>query len=194
MIIQDVSLGGKYRKVTVRLILSQDCFPVVPGVCAQIDGNYYAIADSPAAGELTFVVKEGSRIMQMSPRSKVEVPVGRGFDAPETPDGLVVVGGTGLAAAVSLVTHRRRLDLSTTVVSYGRGMDPDAVLSEFPVLREDKVKFVSWDTERWGRPPSPMEPVFDVGGRGHHVFFAGPREMLETLRSDPSGPTLHLNF
>lgn len=184
-----MNIGNNYRRVTVSLP-STPTIDHPPGVCAKVNGHYLAAAEIlPASNAVRFVVKDNSFLLSEDIAS-LEFPVGRGYQHVEDPRVYCLVGGTGLAAAVSLVAYRRSLGLSTSVMMYGRGVDKSTVVDAFPILRGDE--FGCWDTTRWGRPSGPLALLAPPAGC--HLFFAGPKDLLAAVERDPSRPTIHHNY
>lgn len=186
MIIANVSMGTNYRKVTLHKP-GHGAVGFKPGSCAKVNGRWLALA---AADEenLTFLVKSDSFLLT-EPLTSLEVPVGPGFSCMES-KGLVtcVAGGTGLAAVVSLVEARSRSGHQVALRLLCRHAEYPDVVAVFPSLRW--VDFGCWDTSFLGRPQ--LEDVIDPSTS--HVAFAGPKELLDDLRSHPNCPAIHLNF
>lgn len=190
MIIENLSLGGDYLKVTTKVSgMAGVDWEFTPGSCLQVSGRYLAPAERKSDDVFSFVVKDGSFLLKESLPHASPVP-GTGFKDASSPDTYCLAGGTGLGAFVELVSHRDRLGLKTTVQLFGRHVKKDDLLRAFPRL--EASDFGCWDTQFWGRPHVDTEiiPAF----KDNVVLYAGPKSLLDDLRSRPNCPTIHLNF
>lgn len=186
MIIENVSMGPNYRKVTLRKP-GHGAMGFKPGACAKVNGRWLALADATEE-DLTFIVKSDSFLLT-EPITSVEAPLGNGFSCVES-KGLVtcLVGGTGLAAVLSLVRERSAARRPVALRLLCRGAEYPDVVAAFPFLRG--VDFGCWDTSFLGRPP--LERVVDPATS--HVAFAGPKELLEGFRSMSPQVPVDLNY
>ena len=188
MIIDSMSIGPNYRKLTVAAPgATEDTY--LPGQCVVLEGRYFALAGA-RTGQLDVVVPE-RWVSSWRENSPMRHPVGPGFEAHDSPTAHVVVGGTGISAAVSLVRHRSQAGLDTVVQFVGRSVRRSDVVAAFPLLEE--VDLDCWDTSEWGRPMAVEMLPPHVIKSGVTLFFAGPRSLLDELTSHPARPKLHLN-
>ena len=82
--------------------------PVPPkqGQVYIIDGKYLAAANYNY-GCVSFIAKKGSWIDGLNKTScEIMGPVGTGFSEPDAEKAIVIAGGTGIGAALSLLAHR----------------------------------------------------------------------------------------
>jgi hypothetical protein len=191
MIIDTVSIGPNYRKVTVSCPgLEAKVFR--PGQCIRANGRYLALT-GVRTGEFDCVVPHKS-FLDDEVVSTFEYPIGPGYMNIDTPKAYLVAGGSGIGALVSLVEHRTNNGLFSTVQLFGKNVRKEDVVKAFPCLDDLTVDFRCKDSEKWGRPYA-LELFPKMGeGSGHPVFFAGPQGMLEELKKSPYNPLVHLNY
>lgn len=190
MIILSQSIGPNYKKITLRHP-GVNKESNVPGVCAKVNGRWFAVA-GVRQGELDLIVPSAHSIHNETVL-ELEHPVGRGFSTGylATPIATAVAGGTGVAALVGLVEQRASVGLQTHVITYARNAKKSQFLDAFPTLK-NATTFGCWDTVHDGRPATPLGPLWI--DNEPIVFFAGPKSLHEALERDPRRPTIVLNF
>lgn len=156
-----------------------------PGQCFMIDGRYMAVASS-VGGVLSFVTKKGSWLDSFDKENYEFLgPVGGGFTNPDASNAIIVAGGTGIGAAISLLRYRQdKPDLKTHLIFYQRGGIPvDELLGMLDA--NDRVdSLVQWNTAVHGRPLNPLDPFFKVNkyeadAHKYDVFVVGPKSLVE---------------
>jgi ferredoxin-NADP reductase len=166
---------------------------VKPGQCVVIGGRYFAVAES-SDGEVTVLTRHGGPL-DVDVGSDVDLsgPVGNGFPNVDCENAVVICGGTGVGACISVLDYRRRAGLHTWFVAYSRWPHP------FQKNVED-AGGISWITRESDRPATPLTPFgVDKFPVGTQVFFAGTKELLESIRSNVeqfgiSANNINLNY
>jgi NAD(P)H-flavin reductase len=156
-----------------------------PGQCFMIDGRYMAVASS-IDGVMSFVTKKDSWLDSFDKENYEFLgPVGRGFTDPATNNAIIIAGGTGIGAAISLLKHRQdNSDLQTHLIFYQRGGIPvDELLGMFGV-DGCANSLIQWNTATEGRPQNPLDPFFKVNEhevytQKYDVFVVGPKSLVE---------------
>lgn len=186
-IIECCNLGGDYRKVTMTHPDIPAGYP--PGTCAVVNGRWMAIA-AAKKNRLHFVVRSSSFILRDSINS-VEMPKGPGFPFSSAKHVFSAAGGIGIGAISSLVDHRARRGLTTSVLIFHRGFDEDSVVKEFPELS----RAIFWNTIKEGRPEN-LVPAVYPGTRDAEIFVAGPQSLVDSLKSSAASTSsvVHTNF
>lgn len=190
MIIENLSLGGDYLKVTTRVSgFTGTDWAFTPGSCLKVAGRYLAPAERKEEDVFTFVVKSDSFLLNEN-LPAAEPAAGTGFKQYDAVDVACLASGTGVGAFIQLASHRSGRELKTALQMVGRRIKKAALLTAFPQL--ESIDFGCWDTSFWGRPNLDTEviPAF----RDSVVLYAGCKHLLDDLRSRPNCPTIHLNF
>ncbi len=183
-----VELGPNYKKVTL-------CHPNFlgenydPGKCARINGKWLVIAGS-RKNEIDVVVQSKS-LEEFESIKEIDYPVGPGYQFLWINPAILVVGGSGLGAAVRILEQRNEGGLKTSTIIYSKGISAELAIKAFPSLKEVN-NIIFWDTTHKGRPKNPLDPINPQ--KDCHVFFAGPKSLHEALKKDPRRPDIHLNF
>jgi ferredoxin-NADP reductase len=148
----------------------------MPGQCVTVDGKYFAIAENDGS-VLTLLGKNGGALdVEVGAELNIQGPFGPGFKSIDCEHAVIITGGTGIGACISVLKHRASLGLKTAVVSYARQDHPFT-----GVLQEHGG--VCWNTTTSGRPESPFSPLgVSEFPPGTVVFTAGPRELVESIK------------
>ena len=156
-----------------------------PGQCFMIDGRYMAVASS-VGGVMSFVTKKGSWLDSFDKENYEFLgPVGGGFTDPDASNAIIVAGGTGIGAAISLLRYRQdKPDLRTNLIFYQRGGISVRELLERLDADYCIDSLVQWNTATEGRPQNPLDPFFklnehEVDTRKYDVFVVGPKSLVE---------------
>lgn len=164
-------IGPDFMTVTYELP-----FDVKPGQCVVIGGRYFAVAESNGS-EATVLTRHGGPL-DVDVGSEVDLsgPMGSGFPNIDCENAVIVCGGTGIGACVSVLNYRRRRGLQTWFVAYSRWKHPFQ-------NQVNEAGGISWVTREQDRPKTPFTP-FGVESfpQGTQVFFAGTLELLESIR------------
>ena len=160
---------GPYVKVTFKHQLAYS----IPGQYVKLDGKFFAIYEVNA-NDFSILVHKNSHYVENDPK-EISSPLGEGFTASLCKRAIVVGGGTGIGAVMSVVKNRNRHGLSTDVIFYTKG--------DISPIRSDQATIgmcrnvVFWDTTKQGRPSSPLDPLIEKQAEST-VFVAGPKSLV----------------
>lgn len=150
---------------------------VHPGQCVVIGGRYFAVAESDGK-EVTVLTRHGGPLdVDVGTLVSLEGPTGNGFQNADCENAVVICGGTGIGACISVLDYRQKHGLKTWFIAYSRWPHP------FQKKVSD-AGGLSWVTREKDRPSTPLTP-FGVESfpPGTQVFFAGTKELLESIGS-----------
>lgn len=158
------------------------CESVDPGQCVVIDDKYYVVARQNW-GIGTVVTHSGSSI-DLPAGTCVKIrraPVG-GYDIQsDKSSAIIITGGLGFAAGLPLVEQFKREQRDFKFIAYTRKPAQLHDVMNFLDIRDDRIQI--WDTATQGRPSAPFDPIGNPQ-ESAAVFFAGPRDLHEALRTD----------
>lgn len=186
-IIRSCDIGPNYRKITL-LSPTVRQYSFRPGQCAKVNGRWLTVAGA-RTDELDFIVKKDSFIF-LEKIESIQFPLGPGFDRIDAENITCIAGGTGIGAFTELVSCRKNRGLKTYIQAFARRAFKEDFVKAFPHL--SFPEFICWDTVRWGRPYVGMDPLPMF--RDYHVLYAGPKDFLESLKSQQRCPAIHLNY
>lgn len=162
-------------------------FSAVPGQVFKIDGKCMAAAGW-CDGRLSFICKRGSWLDGFNPDDRYEFngPIGAGFNERQCQKAIVVAGGTGIGAALSLLNARGQ-QLETHLLFYNRGTTDFAKLAEELGQTPNLTTLTQWDTARQGRPSKPLLPLqvrsdWEYDFKDFHCFVVGPKGLVDATR------------
>lgn len=178
---------GPYAVVTFDHKLAQ----TVPGQFVYIDGKPFAIYDRDAES-FSIMVKGDAHLTQSDP---VEIgdPQGTGFPHLLDRHAIVVAGGTGIGAVMSVINARNLCGLSTDAVFYTRGDISSLVETQACLTTCGDVVF--WDTQERGRPSDPLSPITDIKPNTS-IFMVGPKSLTAAIKEQAGKLNLstHTNY
>lgn len=154
-----------------------------PGQCAEYGGKYFAIAHH-SGGIGSVIVRPGS-IFDVPPGMPVSIsaPVGKGFDLELSSRPIIVTGGLGFTAGLALATHFELKGIDYRMVSYVK--DASSLLDAVDLLGiRHGGKINVWATSSRGRPDTPFDPIDGPVMTETPIFFAGPKDLYESCRSE----------
>jgi NAD(P)H-flavin reductase len=160
------------------------CDGASPGQCINVNGRFFAIADSDENSASVLTRYGGPLDLPEGTEVNVAGPLGKGFPVYDSWDAVIVCGGTATGVGYNLLKYRSQRNLRTWFVSYTRGGHP--LSSGIESIREMKgiETVVEWNTKKLGRPDTPFTPLnvkeFPIGTQ---VFVAGPKELVDSCRS-----------
>lgn len=179
------------------VLLRFECSGSKPGQCASVGGKYFVIAR--CMGSIATVITWSGSPIDVPAGTRIDLvaPVGPGYDTSGS-DPVIVTGGLGFAAGLSLAQSFRQEGRSFRMLSFTRS--PDAVydcMEQFGLSPDDRVRV--WNTSAQGRPGTPLDPLDVPISEETPLFFAGPRSLHDGLRSalDKSGRSdvrIRLNY
>lgn len=167
---------GDYAKLTFIHRLEQE---MLPGQCAKINGNWYAIAEQ-RPDEFDILVKTNSSLLSSEEEDDViEGPLGSGFKNADCKDAVLVAGGTGIGALIQLLKFRSALGLDSYLVHFARSSYGMKEL----IPSGSCKKYVFWNTT-WhhGRPDSPILPLCELPSDSQ-LFVSGPKSLVAACKS-----------
>ena len=160
--------------------------PPTPGQVYQIDGKYMAAAGW-TDGVVSFIAKKGSWIDNFNQeRYQFNGPTGPGFSQPDSENAIIVAGGTGIGAAISLMKHRDK-KLNTHLLYYQRGGNSYQSLVDKLGQQPHTNTRTLWDTKKQGRPSQPLLPLqvrSDWRGnfKDYHYYVVGPKSLVDSVK------------
>lgn len=181
------------------VLLKFPCNEPRPGQCVAFDGKYFVIAHHFNGVGAVFTKPKSAIDLPHGTHVDLSKPVGKGFNVEAielTP--VIVTGGTGFAAGLSLLRHFYESKQDFRMVAYTRQPSQvDDVTGLLAVPRDDRLQ--TWNTQLLGRPAAPLDPLNISITASTPVFFAGPKELHEALRTDLdkrglSDVTIRLNY
>ena len=161
-----------------------------------IDGRYMAAA-SYQDGKVFFVGKAGTWFDGFDKEEyQFEGPLGKGFTEPDQPKAVVIAGGTGIGAAISLLQHRGP-DKETHLLFYrshpGSLSEILKELGEAPCTTSRE-----WENVQFKNPLDPVLTSLDDPST-YHYYLVGSPEMLDAVKRQcdflgvPAG-NVHTNY
>jgi len=159
-----------------------------PGQCAKINGAWFAIAEQRSQ-EFDVIVKSTSPLLQLEETLLVEGPTGPGFQNAACSHAIVVAGGTGLGAVISLLKYRGERGLTSDLIYFSKDMQIAQVVP--PVYCKNVIL---WNTVEKTRPDQPL--VLPEIPKDSQVFVSGPKSLVEACKAaaQVSNLTCNLNF
>lgn len=165
---------GDYAKLTFVHHFDQE---MLPGQCAKINGNWYAIAEQ-RSDEFDILVKTDSSLLS-SDDNVIEGPLGPGFKNADCKNAVLVAGGTGIGALIHLLKVRAEQGLDSYLIHFARSSYGMKELIPSGTCK----KYVFWNTT-WhhGRPDSPILPLCELPPESQ-VFVSGPKSLVTACKS-----------
>lgn len=165
---------GDYAKLTFLQRFEKE---MLPGQCAKINDNWYAIA-SQRNDEFDVIVKKDSSLLSSSD-DVIEGPLGPGFQNFDCQNAVLIAGGTGIGAMLHLLKVRASLGLDSYLVHYARSS-----FGMKDLIPEGTCKkYVFWNTTwQHGRPDDPTQPLCELP-KDSQLFVAGPKSLVTTCKS-----------
>lgn len=164
---------GDYVCLTVDCALPSK---MSPGQCAKINDKWFAIAEQRLT-DFDVYVKTSSFLLDESLVCQVTGPTGPGFSNPYVKDAVVVAGGTGLGAIMTLVNERKQRGLETTCFLYMQTDLPE-YLQEWS---HDFSIFEFYNTKKTGRNEA-VRRYLESCITEPTVFVAGPVGLVNSIR------------
>jgi NAD(P)H-flavin reductase len=164
---------GDYVRLTVDYALPQK---MSPGQCARINDKWFAIAEQRLT-DFDIYVKSDSFLLNQDLVCQVTGPTGPGFSNPYADDAVIVAGGTGLGAVMSLANERKQRGLQTTCFLYMQSDLPE-YLQEWS---QNFTKFEFYNTKKTGRNEAVRQHL-EYSVTEPTVFAAGPVGLVNSIR------------
>ena len=172
---------GDHRMLKVKT----DIIPV-PGQCFKVAGLWMTAAAWDDEG-ITFLCLDTPFIRNLKAEQlHFSGPIGSGFTDVVTSKSLVVAGGTGIAAVMSIVSTRKE-EQETHLAFYSK---QDGLLTT--IVKNlglgDTLKTLNslteWNTTSLGRPTGPLDPFLAaiIDPVQYKIFVAGPKSLMEATQ------------
>lgn len=147
-----------------------------PGQCAKINDKWFAIAEQ-RLNDFDVYIKSNSFLLTEGLVFQVTGPTGPGFSNPYVKDAVIIAGGTGLGAVMSLASERKQRGLETTCFLYMQADLPE-YLKEWS---RDFATFEFYNTKKTGRNEA-VRRYLESCVAEPTVFVAGPVGLVNSIR------------